>query len=252
MEQGAERMSPGESPSQPRSAGYGRACRNCYGAKCRCEMMAAGGPCMRCERLRKDCEPMHSLRKAAARKGSGSRTAQLEDKLDTLVSILRSSQELQQQPCHSPHDPPMQYLRNSSDRIQSTSLDSPIHSITAERDRRCRHDPQARTSPTANVLRPRFGLWPQEADDLLAKFRTWLPNLPFMYIPPFMTAVTFRAERPFLWLCITSFICSTGSQTEYLRDRVRNEISERIIMNHERSMDLLLGLVAYLGWYVIT
>lgn len=92
---------------------------------------------------------------------------------------------------------------------------------------------------------------PQQAEDALAKFRTWLPNFPFVHLPPAMTAAALRTERPFLWLSIMTFSVTSYQQHQYLRERVRREISERVIINHERTMDILLGLIAYLGWYVM-
>ena len=252
----SEHMLPVASSSRSRPAGYGRSCTNCFRAKCRCALLADGGACERCRRLSKDCQPTHTARRTTAKTITPSRAAQLEDKLDNLVSMLRSSQQQQQQwqqqPNHTLHYQVAQYLPSSSDGIQSTALDSLAHAVATERDGVCVHGQQARVSPTSNGPQPGLEPWPQEADDFLAKFRTWLPSFPFMYLPPSMTAVTLRAEKPFLWLCIMSFTCTSNSQHQYLRDRVRSEISERIIINHERSMDLLLGLVAYLGWYVTT
>ena len=96
------------------SAPYGHACTNCAKAKCKC-VFSRGGPgpggssvCDRCHRLSRECVPSQTVRKrgsARARsilRGSAAalgardgdsdvvRTAQLEEKLDDLVSLLRS------------------------------------------------------------------------------------------------------------------------------------------------------------------
>ncbi|KND92192.1 hypothetical protein TOPH_03057 [Tolypocladium ophioglossoides CBS 100239] len=70
---------------------------------------------------------------------------------------------------------------------------------------------------------------PEEAEVYLSKFRDWLTNFPFMHMPPGLTAKDLRRERPFLWM-------------------VREEVARRLVLNHERTMDMLLGLLAYLGW----
>lgn len=92
----------------------------------------------------------------------------------------------------------------------------------------------------------------EESDVYLSKFRTWLPGLPFMHLPSDMSSKTLRMERPFLWLSIMNLASDSHSQQQYLRDKVRREMSERIIMNHERNMDIIQGLIANLGWYVST
>ncbi|EPE04488.1 hypothetical protein F503_03550 [Ophiostoma piceae UAMH 11346] len=73
-------------------APYGRACSNCSRAKCRCIYRQDGNGCERCYRLKKDCRPSTPVRRRASGKKSSSamlsRTAQLEQKLDGLVSLL--------------------------------------------------------------------------------------------------------------------------------------------------------------------
>ncbi|KAL1890871.1 hypothetical protein Sste5346_008012 [Sporothrix stenoceras] len=78
-------------------APYGRACANCSRAKCRCIYRSDGSDCERCHRLKKDCRPSIPVRRKAATPTSAtkrtssstlSRTAQLEQKLDGLVSLL--------------------------------------------------------------------------------------------------------------------------------------------------------------------
>ncbi|KIH87554.1 hypothetical protein SPBR_04655 [Sporothrix brasiliensis 5110] len=77
-------------------APYGRACANCSRAKCRCIYRTDSSDCERCHRLKKDCRPSIPVRRKAASSGAAkrsssstlSRTAQLEQKLDGLVSLL--------------------------------------------------------------------------------------------------------------------------------------------------------------------
>ncbi|CAK7223716.1 hypothetical protein SBRCBS47491_005302 [Sporothrix bragantina] len=78
-------------------APYGRACANCSRAKCRCIYRSNGNDCERCHRLSKECRPSIPVRRKAAASSTAtkrsssstlSRTAQLEQKLDGLVSLL--------------------------------------------------------------------------------------------------------------------------------------------------------------------
>ncbi|CAK7224693.1 hypothetical protein SCUCBS95973_005604 [Sporothrix curviconia] len=85
------------SPSVGIPAPYGRACANCSRAKCRCIYRSHGDDCERCHRLNKECRPSIPVRRKAAASSAAtkrsssstlSRTAQLEQKLDGLVSLL--------------------------------------------------------------------------------------------------------------------------------------------------------------------
>jgi hypothetical protein len=71
------------------SASYGRACAGCSKAKCRCILRGPGLSCERCHRLQQECEPSTVVRKRLLRK-TAYRTAHLEERLDDLVSLLKS------------------------------------------------------------------------------------------------------------------------------------------------------------------
>ena len=76
-------------------APYGQACLECSRAKCKCMRRPAGGTCERCLRRGIECRPPPSSvrqRGAPSAKGLGSRTVRLEEKLDTLVTLLQSQQ----------------------------------------------------------------------------------------------------------------------------------------------------------------
>ena len=70
------------------SAPYGKACLGCSRAKCKCILRTGGAICERCHRLNKECQPGPIVRKRAARRTGGGRTKDLEEKLDSLVTLL--------------------------------------------------------------------------------------------------------------------------------------------------------------------
>lgn len=251
-------MLPAASSSQSRSAGYGRSCSNCFRAKSRCALLADGGSCERCRRLDKDCQPMPTGRGSTAKRTAHSRVTQLEDRLDDLISWLESSQERQQrrqQQAHSNHDlhsPIPESVPSSSVILESTAaIDCLTNVVGTERQPLCVADQQGTLLSLPGIgARPTLELSENEADTLLAIFQTWLPGFPFMSLPPQVTAESLQAQRPFLWLCITSLTVKSNSHRQQLCTMVRAEIAERIIINDEGSMDLALGLIAYLGWQV--
>ncbi|ESU11602.1 hypothetical protein FGSG_05617 [Fusarium graminearum PH-1] len=217
-------------------AGYGRACTACQRAKCKCILRASG----------QDCE----------------RTAQLEEKLEDLVTILRAAQPSNGnlQPSNSGESSPLMNSSNMchlTSRLESlaTAAASSSSSETQPRSYPAPHsygskstgDSHMHTSPssiggdTSSLPEPT----PEEAEVYLRKFKTWLEKFPCIVLPQDMTAAALRKEKPFLWLCIMNITSMSVEQQIKMKDQVRQEIATRIIINHERSMDCLQGIICY-------
>lgn len=77
-----------ETESVRESAPYGKACLGCSRAKCKCILHGRGTTCERCHRLNKVCQPSPVVRKRVSRRTGNGRTRHLEEKLDSLVSLL--------------------------------------------------------------------------------------------------------------------------------------------------------------------
>ena len=59
-----------------------------------------------------------------------------------------------------------------------------------------------------------------------------------------------QAEWPFLWLTIRLNCCKTINEKRHLELLVRQTAAQKLMIDLERSMDLLLGLISYLCWQV--
>lgn len=91
---------------------------------------------------------------------------------------------------------------------------------------------------------------PAEAEEALVDFRSnYVRWFPFVYIPSSMTAEQLRNERPFLWLNIVLITSHSPGQYQRMGDIVRRELAEAMVMDSEKSLDLLLGMLVFLGWY---
>ena len=90
-----------------------------------------------------------------------------------------------------------------------------------------------------------------QCNRLLDKFRTdKMPQFPFVIIPDSMNAISLRQEYPFLFVIIMTV--SSEDRPALQKDldhEVKRTVSTRIIMNNERNIDLLLGLLVYTAWY---
>ncbi|KAK0386169.1 hypothetical protein NLU13_6006 [Sarocladium strictum] len=251
-------MAPPQMPSPAASAGYGRSCTNCSRAKCKCILRPDGNTCERCHRLRKDCQPMVSSRKRTVKKSSSSRTAQLEEKLDDLVSILRASQ----------NQPASQTDANAQpDRMNQTPTPS-----ADSRQYPSRLDSLATAATSSTTVSPAYRLpaiqynmelskpndrpqdlyWqepsPAEAAVRLDKFRRWLPYFGFMHLPPEVKAEDLKREKPVLYSVIMDITSMSVPEQHAMSESIRRDILKRMFIDTERSMDLLLALITHLTW----
>jgi hypothetical protein len=80
----------------------------------------------------------------------------------------------------------------------------------------------------------------------------FLPFFPFVHIPALMRASELRLQKPFLWLVIMSLTTKSVAQQIALGNTIRRIVAQKVIVEHERSMDIVLGLIGYLAWLVFS
>lgn len=184
--------------------------------------------CRRCRRLQKDCRPAPRLRKRKA----PSRTELLEQKVEDLMALLKAPEPPQQstQPTDPfpVYTPPFSLGRNSEDDVSNASSAVPEQSL-----------------PRSSVP----DLTPVQEEEVLKSFRTEkLPWMPIMHIPETTRPADLKKESPLVWLCITAIQNRCTPHTRILCDRVREEAGRRMMVDCEKSLDLLQGALMYLGW----
>lgn len=92
-------------------------------------------------------------------------------------------------------------------------------------------------------------LSPDEEEQLLKSFRTEkLPWMPVMHVPETTRPADLKRESPLVWLCIMAIQSRCTPHTRILCDRVRKEAGRRMMVDCEKSLDLLQGALMYLGW----
>jgi hypothetical protein len=208
----------------------------------------------------KECQPSTSARRRISKKSTPSKTAQLQEKLEDLVSLLRSQtateqlSQAQQQPAYQPETPDTSNNHSSTE----SALTSPSN--------------VARTTNFLNYNRPEPGLPVSRSDDSVVSplftddlsiyqisdaiaeeqltlfLHALLPLFPFVYIPDQISVPDLRKQRPFLFLVIMSLTTKSMTQQLAMGDEIRRIVAEKIVIEHERSLDLLLGLVCFLAW----
>jgi hypothetical protein len=88
-----------------------------------------------------------------------------------------------------------------------------------------------------------------EAEEGLATFAAhMLKFFPFVYISPNTTASELRVQRPFLVLCMAAISNKQAERQRELFSMMRATIAQKLVITVEPSIDLLLGLLTFLGW----
>ncbi|PKK41338.1 hypothetical protein CI102_14780 [Trichoderma harzianum] len=251
-------------------APYGRACVACSRAKCKCFYRSDGSGCERCHRLGKACEQTSSIRKRRTQKAS-SRSVQpppprnlLEEKLDNVLSILRSQastkqlveQTLEGEPSNNTTLSNINSLRNpitpSIARGPEVVIDTTESAVHLLRPAESADDsPSGATSPQLLIAGdvPIHGITALNAEEQLATFRrAFIPAFPFIHIPTTTSASDLYREKPFVWLVIIALTTKVVSKQFDLADHIWKIISQRVLCEHHANVDLLLGIICFASW----
>ncbi|KAJ8125258.1 hypothetical protein O1611_g8381 [Lasiodiplodia mahajangana] len=240
-------------PALGHSSTYGQACLQCYKAKCRCVPNANGSTCERCHRLKKRCQPSDSIRSRVSRKAaeSDSRIAQLEGRIETLISTMQSivsssgsTVQLDRLLNEESATLPMPSLTDT--QPNSTHTNSSIG------------DQLTPASDTAPVLLPQdiisvspllFNKLPTQAKQSLDFFISrMLPCFPFINLTPDVTAEQLRRDRPFLFQAILTVTTFSTQRKLALTEELKRLFFTSALTNVQSSVDLLLGVLTYLAW----
>lgn len=218
------------------------------------------------------------------RRRAESRTAQLEEKLEDLVSLLRNQGAVVNLPAAAGTTPvptaahgrpaPDPWVNTPAPSHGSQS-DTPAAGISDARSdpnpgARAPMDPQTTADVSNSAFHPRLFNeplpvpvpmasmmqypWmptPRQAEERLRLFcEQCLRCSPCIYIPPGTTSEKLRAEKPFSWFTIMMIACQTSSLQFAMGGAWQKIISQKIIIEHEKDIDLLQGMVIFLTWSV--
>lgn len=91
-----------------------------------------------------------------------------------------------------------------------------------------------------------------EAELMVDMFRCHMaPQFPFVVIPLDMTAAALKQKKPFLYLTIMAVsFQGEASRQLALGIKIKEYLSDAMIMRAEKSLDLLQGLLVSMAWFV--
>ena len=209
----------------------------------------------RCDRLKKVCQPLVPARRRTSRpmKATASvatKQERLEKKLDSLVSLLEAQgnttdsastvskivnlQPVNSQSAHPTSQVPPSLLDFETPSVPTTSIPTVSTPGTSPHSQ---HDSTLTTS---------YG----EAQQILDRLRNdGLRFFPFMYFPPHLTVMQLQHDFPTLWLSISALSAKTLTQLCSVSETLQKTIIDKIYVQGERDIDLLLAILFFVGWF---
>ncbi|KAI8957604.1 hypothetical protein F5Y11DRAFT_77498 [Daldinia sp. FL1419] len=253
-----------DKPKNSTIAKWGAACSPCALAKAKC-LRSSNRPsarCDRCERLDKDCtNQIHKPRKK--RQSRPSKTAQLEERLNSLVDFIRANNSgdipiplRQVSGAESTSSSPKAAADETPIRSRDqTGVDTPNHSSSSSyKQPRAIPDYYNEHAPRVCVCRTQAGESPAllETDEVLLSIFVdeLVPNYPFVVFPPGLTASELASKYPFLFSTVRMIasyrnLSSLRSQNYF----IMRHISEQMLMRSERSLEILQSILLVVGYY---
>lgn len=227
--------------------------------------------CLRCHRMKKQCQPSPPMRRPRTLKrfqGNETSNSKLEEKLDGLVTLLKSATQggpgiLNATLSHSPLNGLVPISQVSPSGIMPTSdIQYGEHAQNLSLSNRdgahgsnyaSTASPSTSTPPTSIVLQTSIISAlepnPEEAESYLNTFRTkFVRHLPFVVIPPSISAQQLRQERPLLWISIMTVATDKSTQQTALSNEMRSLLSREAFVEGTRNMDILLATLVYATW----
>ncbi|KAH6984751.1 hypothetical protein BKA56DRAFT_671225 [Ilyonectria sp. MPI-CAGE-AT-0026] len=226
-----------------------RACSNCARLKMKCQWPAAGAvrpekTCARCARMKLECK----VPEAAPRKkrGKSTRVAQLEKKLDGIVSLLAASQQMQAKG-------PSPLTPESPEAVQipqplPEKPASPFLALKETVDGRGGDDATS-DSPELELL-PGFRITHEQGDKYLDVYRRdFLPVFPFVSLPDYVTSRELYAHSEVLFWTIMAVVhpLPREVQTE-TKTWFRKYLAEHVVVLQERNLQMLQAILIHLAW----
>lgn len=239
-----------------------QACETCRLLKVRCLPSSEPDKCLKCFSSKKTClfvqrPPRQRQRQHKPKHNSKARICVLESKVDDLIALACNSQlshelefsqhdvglfghELFASSASSSHGERESTSNNSHDsNSNSDSLGPPFD------DWACYPQLNGTSCPQL-VLE--CGLSIDAADGLLQRFRAMTPYFPFFVLPSNATALTMCKEKPFTLLAVLAAATSQKKLQKSLGHKFKTCALHAVMIENERSLDLLNGFLVYLAW----
>jgi hypothetical protein len=223
--------------------------------------------------MKKVCQPSPPVRRRRAlKKTPDHETSKLEQKLDGLVTLLKSATQGGQGIVNTTavNSALEDAIPNHGRALEPTLVSN--NEVGNEENAHAKPLPRMADHPESNYATtsssPKstpqnslsvhsgidYALEPsvEEAELYLNRFRNEIAiQLPFIIISSSLTAQQLRQDRPVLWLTIMAVGTTNSAQQIALSKQAKAMIPREALTEGVRNMDLLLAVLVYCTWYVI-
>ncbi|KAL7948591.1 hypothetical protein V8C42DRAFT_351640 [Trichoderma barbatum] len=237
-----------------------RACANCARLKMKCRWPESGAgrggeaSCIRCARMKIPCHvPVPIQRK---KRGKLTRVAQLEKKIDGLVSMIASGQHIQ-----TSGTPPLTPEGNDTGavaviEVPKVHLQKPLQDAVLSQPSRLAHTPPQipLTIPsepaTTFQLIPGFSFSLEEVVSYFDIYRReFMPNYPFVIIPENLDPrALYASSRCLFWTIMAAVTPQSSATQQGVENWFRQYIADRMVVKQERNLAILQALLLHLAW----
>ncbi|RDL32492.1 uncharacterized protein BP5553_08948 [Venustampulla echinocandica] len=195
---------------------------------------------------------------------SKNRVDKLEEELDGIVSLLTSHEiGARETPIRSITATPIDGNANSGlslSMVQTIDSNIPAPDQARHWDNRLLVGgsleirfglpPESAKDMRADIYRlPPIDLGSKDANQLLRIFRDEMnPSFPFISIPDSVKASELRRDQPSLFTSVMAVTSRNSSRQISLGKLFMKQIADRILVNGDRNIDLLLGILTFSTW----
>ena len=185
----------------------------------------------------------------------------METKLDGLIALLDQSQKVPEATIASPyqHD---QNIDLHGIHENPYNGDDPVPRQVGYMASGPQHVESGEAYPAmdepqtaVNVAQKLFAqglLTYEKAEKLVSSFRNMAQYFPFVMLPLSATAYSMSQARPFLLLAVLAAASSAEkSLQKALDNEFRSTLCAKVVIDGEKSIDLLQGLLVHLAWSVV-
>ncbi|RDL34975.1 uncharacterized protein BP5553_06906 [Venustampulla echinocandica] len=231
-----------------------RSCELCRNSKGKCCPSKDSNQCQRCAKEGKQCVFLEAKPRPKRAKNSRMRVAEMEERLDDLVALLTPNAQATKQVATQSGLATISPLK-ITDQALSTLLPLEAPQLRSQ-DFSVPQHYYPSTFSFADVV---LGDLPdpisksiisfEQAENSIQVFRSKAARFPFVLVSSQMSLDSLRRERPFLLLSILTFASQKNAKIQdQLELELKEYLSKKVIVNGEKSLDLLQGLLVYLAW----
>lgn len=237
-----------EAPSsEKQTAKLRKSCELCRTSKGRCCPSPENNRCQRCLKEGKECIFLTAKPRPKRGKNSRTRVAEMEQKLDSLYALISASKDATKEATPSQVEVQSAFSFEATPPYQSApsrashrkiNQQFPVFSL-----------PFLVFDNIQDVISKGIVSF-DKAEESLQFFRKKSMHFPFVYVSPQASLDSLRREKPFLLHSILTIAAQSNLKLQKILElELREKLSNKLLVHGEKSLDILQGVLVYLGWY---